>query len=202
MSVEEALKPGSFNLLEFVTGGGRPKDKVTVNPAADLAYERAKLLERLAYEYKVPKLDSVGIETIYNSAGPAELEALTAIDEALAKYNLTFFIQAVPLETQDAIRKTVFSDFEPERLAEDDPRAIFGVEKYPEEAYREFTFHLAAAAIYQAQVGDSDVFTPDQKTLPSVIKSLPESQQEKLTDAIRDLNVDGHFFESQVTPDF
>lgn len=202
--VDDALKQGTFDLLDFVQGQSRPKDTVTINVAEGLAYERGRLLSRLAESQGVKVLDEEGIETIYLNATEEERKVLREVDESLKAGEVVFHIEAIPQEVQETIRTTTIEEYGTEELPENDIRSTFGVEIPSPKAYEEYSFRLIVAAIRKVEVPHKDVepFLPEPASLIQSLKRMPLSQIAKLSKAVSDLQVDGEFFESKVTPDF
>lgn len=191
-TVEAALAPETFDVLEFVSGQGTPEDTVTVYAADKAARRLAKLVAIEAESEARGAAEGFGIADELEWADPDEIAALRKEIEATA---LTFELTGLAPAAKKALRNSLvakhgFSEKKP--LEEQEAYFI------------ELTHTLIAKSIKGVTRADgakgASEWTPEM--VAGLQGNLNESEWARLDQAVVSINYDTDSYDIAASADF
>lgn len=190
-NIEEELQPDTFNFLDVLSERSYPKDKVSVYLDEGSAYQ-AKLTRRMIEDAKteaeIKKLEKLlkgyadkvkASEYVFHLTGVSSERAENVFELAKEKY---------PVETRT--RKTSSGSLEQYEIPSPDRNEYLG--------YLMLWIYVDAIESPDGKIHAA----PDVENIIQFAKKAPQSQVEKVANAIANLRVSSEAFEDAIDDDF
>lgn len=193
--INEHKAQGTFSLTAHLEGRGYPTKDVTVFTDADSAFALAQINERL--EALANDREALGEATRSRKYKEltAEYDALEAqadeLREKVKESRLEFHLRGISPGHLNKIRKDVIKQAEKDETDPDDLGVLVG---------NAWIAPQIISVTNAAGEKDEHVFTPDE--VATIRDLLPESQWNKLDEAVSDLSFKSHYIDAAVDPGF
>lgn len=190
-NIEEALQPDTFNFLDVLAERSYPKDKVSVY-----------LDEGAAYKAKATRLI---IEDAKTDAEVKKLQKLLKqYSDDVKKSEYIFHLTGVSSERAEEIIELAKDKYPVEKRTRKLGNGSLEQYEVPSPERNEYVGYLMFWIYVEAiEAPDGKIHAaPDIENIIQFIKKAPQSQVEKVAEAIADLRVSSELFEEAIDDDF